>query len=397
MTVTAEQAVIGCILLDERAIRLAADVVSGNDFEDLRVGAIFDGILAMRRAGEHVDALTVAPKLTEWEIRGIDVVALHEWTSEVTSWAAVSSYADVVRSDSMRRGVQSVATFLQQGSGAANVADVIHEGGKRLKELVDEHAVRRLTAVPLGDVMTGPVEYDWVIPGLLERRDRVLVTGVEGGGKSTLMRQIAIASAAGVHPFEQRPMTPVRVLVIDAENSELQWRRASYRMLEVGRAQGAVDPAATVMLACSPRLDLSREQDLGQVHALVEKHRPDVLFLGPLYRLVPRAINSDDDAAPLLAAIDGIRELHDVALVMEAHAGHAQGFGGERDLRPRGSAALLGWPEFGFGLRPARDENGRPTETVSVVRWRGDRDARSWPDYLRRGQSWPWIPVEEVF
>ncbi|MBK0297059.1 hypothetical protein IAE22_34985, partial [Bacillus sp. S34] len=78
--------------------------------------------------------------------------------------------------------------------------------------------------------------------------------------------------------------------------------------------------------------------------------RPDVLFIGPLYRLIPRAINSDDDAAPLLAALDTLRD-RGLAMVIEAHAGHAVGHGGERDLRPRGSAALLGWPEFGLGLR----------------------------------------------
>jgi len=118
---------------------------------------------------------------------------------------------------------------------------------------------------------------------------------------------------------------------------------------------------------------------------------PDVLFIGPLYRLTPRAINSDDDAAPLLAALDTIRD-RGVALVMEAHAGHAVGVGGERDLRPRGSAALMGWPEFGLGLRVDRDDS----ETFNVVPWRGGRDSREWPSRMRRGffrEEFPWVPV----
>ena len=70
----------------------------------------------------------------------------------------------------------------------------------------------------------------------------------------------------------------------------------------------------------------------------------------------------------------------------EAHAGHATTKGGDRDLRPRGSSALMGWPEFGFGLALDPDE----PDLAHLVRWRGDRDQRDWPISLRRGGEWPW-------
>ena len=77
---------------------------------------------------------------------------------------------------------------------------------------------------------------------------------------------------------------------------------------------------------------------------------------------------------------------------MEAHAGHAIGAGGERDLRPRGSSALLGWPEFGMGLRKHDEDD----TLARLVRWRGDREARDWPEYLRRGIDWPWVPATAI-
>jgi RecA-family ATPase len=43
-----------------------------------------------------------------------------------------------------------------------------------------------------------------VIPGLLERRDRLMLTGEEGLGKSYLLRQIAVMAAAGLDPFDHR-------------------------------------------------------------------------------------------------------------------------------------------------------------------------------------------------
>jgi replicative DNA helicase len=116
---------------------------------------------------------------------------------------------------------------------------------------------------------------------------------------------------------------------------------------------------------------------------------PDIVMLGPLYRLAPRALQTDDEAAPVIAALNLIRA-RGSAIILEAHAGHAQGPGGRRDLRPRGSSALMGWPEFGYGLRWADDETARQERTVEMVSWRGDRDEREWPEKLTAGGTWPW-------
>src|SRR5690606_18386294 len=43
----------------------------------------------------------------------------------------------------------------------------------------------------LGEILAEPEEYDWLVEGLLERGDRVLFTGTEGFGKSTLCRQVS--------------------------------------------------------------------------------------------------------------------------------------------------------------------------------------------------------------
>lgn len=73
---------------------------------------------------------------------------------------------------------------------------------------------------------------------------------------------------------------------------------------------------------------------------------------------------------------------------MEAHAGHSEASPGHRNLRPRGSAALMGWPEFGFGI--AKDTTDLTERRYTLVRWRGERDERAWPQHLRRGGDWPW-------
>lgn len=215
---------------------------------------------------------------------------------------------------------------------------------------------------------------------------------------TTLVRQLAILMAAGVHPFTFDPITPVRVLVIDAENTERQWRRATRAMVATATQQTGINVAELIPLACTPRLDITKARHMTAIHRLIDEHTPDVVFIGPIYKLVPRAIQSDDDAAPVLAALDSIRD-RGVALVMEAHAGHAQSAQGQRDLRPRGSSALLGWPEFGIGLRLDKDHpmfqanpNDYRNRKVDLVRWRGDRDQREWPGSLYADGQYPWRP-----
>lgn len=215
---------------------------------------------------------------------------------------------------------------------------------------------------------------------------------------TTLVRQLAILSAAGVHPFTFEAIQPVRVLVIDAENTERQWRRATRGVVTAASRQTGQAVAERIPLACTPRLDVTRERHMSAIHRLIDEHAPDMIFIGPLYKLVPRAIQSDDDAAPVLAALDSLRD-RGVALIMEAHAGHGQSMQGKRDLRPRGSSALLGWPEFGIGLRLDEEHpmfqanpNDYRNRKVDLVRWRGDRDQRSWPGSLYASGIFPWSP-----
>jgi replicative DNA helicase len=135
-------------------------------------------------------------------------------------------------------------------------------------------------------------------------------------------------------------------------------------------------------------MDITADRDLARIHHILDAIEPDMLVIGPLYRLVPRALQTDDEAAPVLTALDTIRA-RGVALLIEAHAGHGIGRHGVRDLRPRGSSALLGWPEFGFGMR------GRDDGTCDLVPWRGERDEREWPRHLRQHETtMRWIPAE---
>lgn len=391
--VDVERMVVAAILLDGRVLRDAASVCTPGDFHEPRLGQIFAGMCRMFADGEPIDAITVSGHLKAWKVGGVDFVTLSRWTSEVPTAANVAFYAEQVRAAAMERGAVKIATRMRQGLTELPVGRVLSRAVEDIHELQEQHAVDELETVTLNELLHADVEYDWTIDGLLERKDRLMITGAEGGGKSTLIRQLALAAASGIHPFREYPIEPARVLVVDAENTHTQWGRETRKWAQSAEQLGAADPNERMHMSFVRRMDLTTDRDLSMVHRLVDRNEPDVLFIGPLYRLATK-LNNDDEAAPLLAALDTLRD-RGLALVIEAHAGHATNQSGERDLRPRGSSQLLGWPEFGYGLR----RNRRNPMHVDVVRWRGDRDARGWPSKLGRAtvpgtQRWPWRPVD---
>lgn len=384
----AEESLLGALILNPQStLRDTDGTVTSSDFSDPRLGAVFDGLATAASQGRPVDVVAVDSHFHEWGVSGLDAAAVWRWADpERVAPHRAYQYAQVVRQDAVKRRLHDMISVTSERLRAGEPAlDVASGAVSELTGLVDGASSGGLRTKTLREVLAGEDQYDWIIPGLLERQDRLVVTGAEGAGKTTWVRQLALLSAAGIHPVTFERIDPVDVLVVDAENTERQWRRATRWIARSAAGEGVRDPADVVHLAAGHRIDITKGPHLSEIHRLIDVHKPDVLFIGPLYKLVAKAINSDDDAAPLIVALDSLRE-RGVALVMEAHAGHAIGASGFRDLRPRGSSALLGWPEFGLGLRPSVDAEG----VVDVVRWRGDRDARSWPKQMYRGQSWPW-------
>lgn len=385
----AERNLLGAVILDPRQVRMLAGIVNGSDFEDGRLGTVFDRISEMAIRGVPVTPETLDDKFPDWGVLGLPRSVAFSWAdvSNVLAYEA-PDYGRSVRADSMRRSLRALVSIVSESvNEGRSPSDVASTAMSELAALVDGASSGLLRTKTLAEILEGSDSYDWVIPNLLERKDRLIVTGPEGSGKTTWVRQLAVLSAAGMHPTTFQHIDPVRVLVVDAENTERQWRRAVRWMAQRAKESGLIDPTPEVHIVAGNRIDITRGSHLGEIHRLIDRHKPDVLFIGPLYKLVPKAITNDDDASPLIVGLDSLRE-RNIALVMEAHAGKASGADGSRDLRPRGSAALLGWPEFGLGLRPDPDSPG----SVEVIRWRGDRDQRDWPKRMYRGVDWPWQP-----
>jgi replicative DNA helicase len=385
---TAEQAVLAACLMSKTARQEARRTLTGRDFDDPRHEEVWDALSTLDRHGKAVEATTVLASLGQSSAAAL-------MPDLVTAFAvpdSVGDYAAIVRGWSVKRQIESLAraTLSEVMRPTLNGVGYAATVAGKFAAVRDSHITDDITGLTVSELLSeADDEPDWLIPGLLERRDRLMLTGEEGLGKSHTLRQIALHAAGGIHPFEMSKMEPIKATIIDCENTWAQVRRKVRPAVEWVSRYGQ-DPSERVVVDCSTRMDITRDRDLSRIHQLLDAQQPDLVVIGPLYRLVPRALQTDDEAAPVLAALDTIRD-RGCAVLIEAHAGHAIGKGGVRDLRPRGSSALLGWPEFGYGMRTVAQGY------CDLVPWRGNREERAWPQRMRRADGFRWIPHHDLY
>jgi len=236
-------------------------------------------------------------------------------------------------------------------------------------------------------------DYDWVIPGALERSERVIVVAAEGVGKTMLARQVAIMSAAGIQPFTWGRMKPIRTLTIDLENPARIIRRTSSKIMRAAQERARSTKIEAHLLIKPAGLDLLNSQDRILVEDVIERTRPELICLGPLYKAFvdPGSRTSESIAIEVAKYLDSIRTHYKCALWLEHHAPLGSSVGG-RDLRPFGSAVWSRWPEFGLALEP--DPVATERYTYIVKNFRGGRDVRNWPRRMQRDELFPFRVIE---
>jgi replicative DNA helicase len=264
---------------------------------------------------------------------------------------------------------------------------------------VTDHLTRALDGVGLThsgtqtEAMTVPeliasaeAEAPWVIPGMLRQDWRAVLVAPEGIGKSTLLRQIAMCAAQGIHPLRHDSIEPVRALVMDAENPRAAIAETGAALDRQARRSAAdgYDPRRCLVWSRPGGVDLRDPRARADVVREIRSARPQLVVAGPVYKLGRRREREsyEDAAEEVLGVLDDLRTRFGFALVLEHHAPKAQG--GFRELAPFGSQRWLAWPELGISLRAEKDGTG-----LRVGRFRGDRLRCSWPDRLQRGSVWP--------
>ena len=387
-----ERMVLGTTMLYPAVITdLRDEGVTGPSFYSPAHELIWAAVLTLNVTGRPVDAITVADELTRRGNlkRAGGAAYLHELVGTVTTPGSATYYGERLLQLQAQRRDATLATQLLQASRSAdedahNLAlRLLHE---HLKD--DQRLTEHRRDFPGQDVDTflgagtDDDHYDWLVPGMLERQDRLILTAGEGDGKSTLLRQWATQIAVGIHPFTDEPCPPQKVLFLDLENSERQTRR-KMRPLRLA-AGGNLEPTNLVIACKVEGLNLSTPDDQAWLTALIAHHTPDLLITGPIYKLANGDPIKEVESKPAALIIDALRARHDLAVILEAHtAKAANGNPNHRPKEPYGWSGWLRWPEFGLHLSKDGD----------LTHWRGMREEREFPEALQRGGKWPWTSV----
>lgn len=393
----AEESLLGAMLLSPIAVDTVIDSLTGGDFYSPGLGTMFDAIVSMHENGTIVDTLTVRDALKN--SNALDSMGgehrLLELQCAVPTIAGAGRYAEIIIDHSLRRQMiieaNELRTMAVDLSLDSRQSLELHEaiigsmGAGTVDKEPDDVAIEDFVNRPKTKISP------WVVEGIIRRQHKMLLVAGEGAGKSWLLRFIALCAAYGVHPFRHRAITPVRVMVVDAENPEDALYDAFETILKKVRAESDYQDPVSRLWWRPAGINLRNRVDRAEFENLIRVRRPDLLAIGPLYAIYE---NSNKDfgweqaAREVQSFLKKMMVRYNFGLMLEDHAPNDRSGG----MRPYGSSFWRRWPDLGFGLEPI---DPHIEDSFRVNRWRGERVPTDWPNRLERGSvthsSWPFV------
>ena len=348
-------------------------------------------------------------------------------TAEVHWWEPPSPHKDVTSMFQAGKGIEDLVNINEREKAQLledrsiierKLVDVAHE----IQMLAQDHELDSSDAVRQSQLIIDQLEvpskeieelwtfedlvstqdepFDWVIPGLFEHRDRWMLLGKSGSGKSLWGLQICLMAANGIHPFNDHDIVPIKTLIVDTENSPRNIRRKSRGIIQNIKAMRGRDynPKNATIWPQPAGLNVLNPNDAARLEDVIAECQPDLVYIGPIYKLFVE--NSTDWSGPVRKFqnfFDYLREKYGCCFIFEHHVSKNSGDRRIKYDNPSGSANWDRWVDFGLGMVPDADwidENPhkRRCEEFELNLWksRGDDDVQCIPIKMRYGTVWPW-------
>jgi hypothetical protein len=361
----AEQAVLGALWIDNRALALVSDLIDSGSlwFDQHRL--LWDATVAIIQAAQPADELTVHARL---EAQGLSERAgglkyINEISQSTLSARNVRRYAEIVAERFAERELikacgEAVAASWQTGAKLDERMDRISALIARAEGL-RKGVGSRVPFMRLDQLRQVAQQVRWTVKHVIPASSIGMLFGGSGTFKSF------IALDAGLHvvhglPWMGRMTACAPVLYIAAEGGAGLWSRINAwhraRNLKWGDVPFYVVPAALDLTADSWRV-VDAAQALGV--------SPGMVIVDTLSQTYAGEENSANEMAAYLRELGlRFRELWQCTVLLVHHTGH------QATERPRGSSAIRSNVDFLLGV--FRDEKEMLATVTSVKQKDGE-------------------------
>lgn len=212
-SIEAEQSVIGSMLMDREAIVTASEILVPEDFYSKQYAVLFESMVELNNEYKPVDLVTLQGRLKEKdvppEISGLEFV--RELVTAVPTSANVRYYAEIVKSDSMRRAMirlnEDISNNCYVGKDRLDV--ILEDAEKRITQLTQSRTsgdfvpIRTIvmnamdkiekasqTKGSVTGIPTGFLDLDYRTAGM-QASDLILVAARPSMGKTAFVLNIA--------------------------------------------------------------------------------------------------------------------------------------------------------------------------------------------------------------
>ncbi len=312
---SAEESVLGAILIDKNAIVPVSEILKSEDFYSDINGIIYSEMLVLYEERRPIDLLTLTEKLKKnKQLKKFDSKYLTDLVEQVPTAANVSTYAQMVREDSTKRRLITAGTeIVEVGyTPESEVKDMLDKAEESIFAISQGHLTRGFIAlketltesfdridelqkegVGLRGVRTGFIDLDNMLSGM-QKNNLIILAARPGQGKTAFM--LNIAQHIGVHDKK-----PIGIFSLEMSKEELvdrllvgqadvdAWRLKTGKLSEddFGKLSDAMGQLADAPIFIDDTPGLSLIEMRSKARRLQMEHNLSLLIVDYLQLIVP--------------------------------------------------------------------------------------------------------------